>query len=498
MDDQAQPRPGIGSLRRPRGPGLSAKLLMLTILFVMLGEVLIYVPSIANFRQNWLRDRLNAAQIAALVLDAAPEDMVPAELQRELLENVGAHAVAMKRSDSRRMLAISDMPPEVAYVEDMRSGGVVNAIMHAFDTLANGNGRVIRVVGDAPMEGEFVEIIIDEKPLRDAMFQFSVNILSLSIVISLITAGLVYLALNWLLVRPMRHLTANMVAFAERPEQADRIITPSGRADEIGVAESELADMQRQLAAALQQKNHLASMGLAVSKINHDLRNVLSSAQLLVDRVGAIPEPTVQRFAPKLIATLDRAIGYCTDTLKYGRAEEQTPRRHVFPLAMLVEDAVGGVGIEAVETLRFVNEVPADLMIDADRDHLFRILSNLARNAIQAMSGQVEGEAGELRVCAVRRGQEVEIAVSDTGPGVSPKAREALFKAFRGSTRAGGTGLGLAIAAELARAHGGSIRLAETQAGATFLVTIPDGNGAARSPNGRARRKTAQRATGSA
>ena len=499
MDDKVQPQPRIGILRKPRGPGLSAKLLMLTILFVMLGEVLIYVPSIANFRQNWLRDRLNAAQIAALVLDAAPDDMVPQELQRELLDNVGAHAVAMKRAESRRMLAFSDMPPEVDYVEDMRDGSVVNAIMHAFDTLVHGDGRALRVVGDAPMGGEFVEIIIDEKPLRDAMFQFSVNILSLSIVISLITAGLVYLALNWLLVRPMRHLTANMVAFGQRPEQVDRIISPSGRADEIGVAERELADMQRQLAAALQQKNHLASMGLAVSKINHDLRNLLSSAQLLVDRVGAIPDPNVQRFAPKLIATLDRAIGFCTDTLKYGRAEEQTPERGTFALAPLVEDAVGGVGLEAVGGLRFANRVPGDLQIHADREHLFRVLSNLVRNAMQAMAAHEPGLEGHvLTIHAARDGEMVEIVVSDTGPGVPAKAREALFEAFRGSTRAGGTGLGLAIAAELVRAHGGAIRLDETKSGATFVVTIPDGNGASPSGKTRPRRKASQRATGSA
>jgi len=493
MNEQAPSRPGRIACR-PHGPGLSAKLLMLTIVFVMLSEVLIYVPSIANFRESWLRDRLHAAEIAALVLDAAPDAMVPLELQRELLENVGAHAVAVKRAESRRMLAFSDMPPEVDYTEDMRQGDVVNAITHAFDTLVNGNGRVLRVIGDPPMEGQFIEIIIDEKPLRDAMLRFSANILSLSIVISLITAGLVYLALHWLLVRPMRRLTANMVAFAEHPELGDRIIAPSGRTDEIGIAESELADMQRQLAAALQQKNHLAAMGLAVSKINHDLRNLLSSAQLLVDRVGAIPEPTVQRFAPKLIATLDRAIAFCTDTLKYGRAEEQSPRRGLFPLAPLVDDAVGGIGLEAVPGLRFVNDIADDLLVDADRDHLFRVLSNLARNAVQAMAGHDRGaKAHELRIGAVRREGAVEIAVSDTGAGVPPRARASLFEAFRGSTRPGGTGLGLAISAELVRGHGGTIRLEDTDTGATFVVVIPDGEESLRAAGGHHRRQAAQK-----
>ncbi len=470
-DEAREPRTS-----RPRGLGLSGKLLVLTILFVMIAEVLIYVPSIANFRRTWLDDQLNAAQTAALVLEAAPDNMVPKALELELLEHVGAYTVAHKRGTTRRLLAISDMPPDVQETIDLRQMSVSNEIYESFMTLVSAHGRTIRVVGDAPTGGEFIEIVMDEMPLRDAMIAYSVNILTLSIIISVFTAALVYLAINWLLVRPMRRLTANMVAFAEYPEDTARIIQPSGRADEIGVAEGELAHLQQELIGTLNQKNRLAAMGLAVSKINHDLRNMLASAQLIVDRVGAVDDPLVKRLAPKLIRTLDRAAEFCTNTLKYGSAHESPPERRRIALSALVDEVGDTLGLDTNAELRFVNAVPSGLEVDADTDQLFRVLVNLVRNALQAIEGRGETDPARdmIRVSARRDGAVVTIEVADTGPGVSDMARKRLFEAFQGSTRPGGTGLGLAIAAELVRAHGGTIRLADGTLGATFSLEIPD------------------------
>jgi signal transduction histidine kinase len=111
--------------------------------------------------------------------------------------------------------------------------------------------------------------------------------------------------------------------------------------------------------------------------------------------------------------------------------------------------------------------------VDADRDQLFRVLSNLTRNAMQAIEQQ-EDAGGQIRVGALRTGMRVTIEVSDDGPGVPEKARAHLFQAFQGSARKGGTGLGLAVAQELINAHGGIIRLRDTAAGATFELEIPD------------------------
>ena len=458
--------------------GLSGKLLLLTILFVMVAEILIYVPSIANFRLNWLNDRLAAAHTAALVLDAAPSGMVPESLAKQILSSIGARTVAIKMGNERRLLAATSVPSHIGQDIDMRSVTWWRAIMDAFDTLLFCMpGDVMRVVGPAPMaHGEFLEIVLDEAPLRNAMLAFSVNILLLSLVISGITAALVFLALHYMLVRPMRRITANMIAFRADPENPARIIAESGRPDEVGQAEEELAAMQRDLASMLHQKNRLAALGLAVSKINHDLRNLLASAQLFSDQLSTLPDPKVQRFAPKLMRALERAIAFCQSTLSYGAAQEPPPERKTIEVEPLIEEVHEALGLSLDVPIRWIVSVERGLTVEADHDQLFRVLVNVARNAVQALEarGARDPARDQIRITGRREGSVVVIEVSDTGPGVSEKARAHMFQAFQGSTRAGGTGLGLAIAAELVRAHGGDIRLVPGTIGATFSITIPD------------------------
>jgi signal transduction histidine kinase len=466
----------------PRAPlrrvriGLSARLLLLTIIFVMIAEVLIYVPSIANFRLNWLNDRLAAAHTAALVLNAAPSGMVPEAVARQVLDSIGARAVAIKTGSQRRLLAVSEMPPMVHHDIDMRNVTGYGAITDAFSTLLCSDKDVMRVVGPAPRGGEFLEIVLDEAPLRDAMLRFSVNILLLSLVISAITAALVYLALHYLLVRPMRRITASMMGFHAEPENPERIIAPSSRQDEVGVAERELAAMQGDIASMLHQKSRLAALGLAVSKINHDLRNLLSSAQLFSEGLSHLPDPRVQRFAPKLMRSLERAIELCQSTLSYGRVQEPAPVRRPVDLAALVEEVHETLGLADDATIGWIVSVERGMTVDADHDQLLRVLLNLTRNAQQALESSVPNDPlrDQIRITARREGAVAIIEVADTGPGFPAKGRDHLFEAFQGSTRAGGTGLGLAIAAELVRAHSGSIALVEGTIGASFRITIPD------------------------
>ncbi len=458
--------------------GLSGKLLFLTIVFVMVAEVLIYVPSIANFRLNWLNDRLAAAHTAALVLDAAPSGMVPESLAKQILDSIGARAVAMKMGDQRRLLAAANLPSKIANNIDMRSLPWWIAIRGAFDVLfIDQPNDVIRVVGPAPMaEGKFIEIILDEAPLRRAMLVFSVNILILSLVISGVTAALVFLALHYLLVGPMGRLTQNMVAFRADPENPSRIIERSGRSDEIGTAEEELGAMQRELISMLHQKNRLAALGLAVSKINHDLRNLLASAQLFSDQLANLPDPKVQRFAPKLMRALERAIAFCQATLSYGAAHEPPPERKTVAVEGLIEEVHEALGLGLDVPIRWIVSIERGLTMEADHDQMFRVLVNLARNAMQALDtgGTRDPRRDQIRITGRREGGVVTIEVSDTGPGVSEKVQAHMFQAFQGSTRAGGSGLGLAIAAELVRAHGGDIKLVPGTIGATFSITIPD------------------------
>jgi signal transduction histidine kinase len=385
--------------------------------------------------------------------------------------------LALTLGARRRLLAASNVPTQVQQDVDMRDMSTWQAIRDAFDTLLNCKpGNVMRVVGPAPMGGNFLEIVLDETPLCNAMWTFSVNILLLSLAISGITAMLVFLALHYLMVRPMARLTRAMMAFRADPENPSRIIRPSGRSDELGTAEEELAAMQGEIASMLNQKSRLASLGLAVSKINHDLRNLLASAQLFSDQLSTLPDPKVQRFAPKLMLALERAIAFCQSTLSYGAAKEPPPVRKRIAVEPLVEEVHEALGLSLDVPIRWIVAIEKDLVVDADHDQLFRVLMNVTRNSVQSLEAQGTHDPArdQIRITGRREGSVVVLEISDTGPGVPERAREHLFQAFQGSARAGGTGLGLAIAAELVRAHGGEIHLIPGTIGATFRMTIPD------------------------
>jgi signal transduction histidine kinase len=467
--EQLRPKP-------VRRLGLSGKLLLLTIPLVMIAEVLIYVPSLANFWTNRLNDRLAAANTAALVLDAAPSGMVPDSLSRQILTSIGARAVAIKMGQQRRLLASADLPAAIDHDYDMRDMTAWSAIVNSLQLMTERGNQAMRVVGPAPGSAQFIEVVTDAQPLRRAMYRFSRNLLGISLLLAMLTAALVYFALHYLFVRPMRRLTASLVGFHENPESVARIIVPSRRGDEIGVAERELADMQRDLVSMLHQKSRLAALGLAVSKINHDLRNLLASSQLLSDQLASVPDPRVQRFAPKLLRSLERAIAFCQSTLSYGRAQEAAPDRRLLPVEPVVAEVRETAGLAVDASIAWVAAIERGLAVDADPDQLFRVLLNLVRNAAQALESQPPVGAGahQIRITGRREGAVAILEVSDTGPGVPAKVRDHLCEAFQSAGRPGGSGLGLAIAAELVRAHDGDIQLVEGTLGATFRITIPD------------------------
>ena len=474
MTEDTQDR-GTKPAPAPRfGPGLSGKLLLLTIIFVMVAEVLVFVPSVSNFRRQWLVERLAAAEIASLAAEAAPGGQLTDMLRDRLLESAMVKAIAVKRADARVLVIEMDMPAEIDASYDLRNASWLALIADALMVYVSLDDRVIRVIDEAGFgDAEMIDVVMGEAPLKADMIHYGLDILWVSILISIITGALVYLSLAALLVKPMTRLTRNIVSFSERPEDPSRIIAPSGRRDEIGTAERELKAMQEELAGMLSQKSRLAALGLAVSKISHDLRNMLSSAQLLSDRLITVKDPTVQRLVPKLIASLDRAIRLCARTLDFGQAQEAPPRRKRFALAPLVAEVGDGLGLPRAGMIEWTADVPADLDVEADRDQIFRVLSNLCRNAVQALESEGEPE-GEIAVSARREGSVTVIEVTDTGPGVPERARVHLFEAFQSVARKEGSGLGLAIAAELVQAHGGEIALVNNVGGATFRVTIPD------------------------
>ena len=452
------------------GRGLSARLLALTVCFVMVSEVLIYAPSIARFRATWLEEHLANAYLAILALEATPDYMIDPELEIQLLNNAGARLIALRSKDGKNLVMRGSSPPPIIDATiDLSDQMATTLIKDAFVALADDGNRLLRVKGQTPRAGDaWLDVVLDEAPLRQAMIAYSWRVLGLSIVISLVTATLIFAALQWLLIRPMRNLTQRMVDFRVNPEDMSHDEAARRRSDEIGMAEREFIQLQKQIRKALKQRERLAALGTAVSKINHDLRGVLATAQLVADRLAHSPNPEVQKMAPALVRSLDRAIALCADTLNFTRDGPGKPSYSHFALAELHGEVGESLG-KYLNGAKVLNAGFApDFAITADRAQLQRVIHNLAENALQMGASKVE-----LR--ARRNAGKVEIEVADNGPGLPPKALQNLFVPFQGSARSGGTGLGLAIARELMRAQGGDLRLASNDAkGATFVLELPD------------------------
>jgi signal transduction histidine kinase len=452
--------------------GLSAQLVGLTILFVMVTEVLIFVPSIAAERLNYMRATILRADLATLSLEETPNNMVSPELTRQLLDMVGVHAIVYRGGQVRRLVLADDMPSRLDVTIDLGRETSVTRMRDAMAALFQSGSRVTRLIGpSAQAPGALMEVVMDDGPMVSALRVYAGEILTISAAISLLTAALIYAILHWRLVRPMAKVTKSMVRFRRDPADVQAVVVPGRRQDEIGVAEHELAALQTDLRIALRQNQRLAELGSAVSKISHDLRNILATATLLTDRLVESADPEVQRVAPSLMRSIDRAVTLCNDTLRFGRADEAPPQRSDFDLHDLVEDVGASVGVPAGRGINWCNEVPAPFPIRADKEQVFRALLNLTRNAVQAL----EGRGGRVVARAAKVNGHIEIDVIDTGPGLPPKARDALFKPFASSARAGGTGLGLAIARDIARAHRGDIHLVRSDdRGTQFRLEIAD------------------------
>jgi signal transduction histidine kinase len=464
------PVPAVGFLS-----GLSGKLLLLTAVFVMIAEILIFVPSVANMRLMWLKDRLNTAAAAAIVIEGLPDQELPRPVQEETLMATGTKAIVLKKQDASRMVAAVDMPPSVDAQYDLADVSILTSVYDAFDTLLFGGERVIRVYGPVGETSTRIELLLDERALRRAMLGYARNVFIVSMVIALLSASPIFFALNRLLIRPIRRMTENIQEFAADPSNPGRVLEPSGGRDEIAVAGIHLAAMQQTLQRTLKEQKNLADLGLAVSKINHDMRNILASAQLMSDRLSDVDDPVVKRFAPKLLRSIDRAVGYTNEVLSYGRMREPEPRRRFVPLRPLVQEVSEVLALEPRGDIEFVLQVEPGLEVDADSEQLFRVIHNLCRNAVEALTQDTGADRRRVLVGALRTGSVVSIAIEDNGPGMPAKARDNLFAAFRGSVRSGGTGLGLAIARELVLAHGGTIALVEkTTPGTLFRIELPD------------------------
>lgn len=466
--DAPPPRRGVG----PLIDSLPGQLLMVTLGMIAVGVALVYFPAAADFRHQWMSDRAEAAHLAALAADVAPGGALGEAEVRALLMGADAVAVSRVRGGMNELVLYSG-PISADLVEsDLRTAGFLTHIRDTVEALFAPPGRLLRIRAE-PMgaPGETIDVIVREDPLREALHAFSRRLLLYATLGAVLIGAVIYAALFHLFVRPMRRLAAAMTRFRTDPGDPARAIRPSGDRTEIGQAEAELARMQADIRHALHQRERLAALGGAVAKINHDLRNVLASAQLVSDRLASEDDERVRRMGERLVRAVDRGIRLCEATLEYGRAEETPPVRRPVPARALLDEVVADAGLSA-SGARWRNDIDPGLVLDADPDQVHRIFLNLCRNALQVMQEQ---RAPRRLSAAARVGDGMAtIEIRDTGPGLPAKARDRLFQAFSGSARKGGTGLGLSIARELARAHGGDVELVDSgEAGTVFAVRLP-------------------------
>jgi signal transduction histidine kinase len=449
-------------------------LLLLTVLIVVLANLLILPPNLAAFEEQRLLDRLRAAEVATLVTQTATNGKVTEQMSRALLASAEVVQLSVGVNNERHLILQMPRVQRTPYLVDLRANNSLSWIA-PFDTLFGGAGRMVRVMAKPRfLQGDFVEIVAPDAPLKRELTAQLVRLLGIAAFTSVMAGAVVYFSLTLVLVRPMLRITRSMEHFRADPDDPQSHIKPSGRRDEIGRAERELDRMQIDLRAALSSRARLAALGEAVAKINHDLRNMLTSAQLASERLAGSGDPTVAQALPRLERALSRAVTLASDVLAFGKSEEPAPQKSPVPLRAALEAAAQDAGLTP-DGVALTVEFKDDRAVNADPEQLHRILVNLLSNARQAID-QANAREGVGKVTARHTVDGVMdvIQLRDDGPGLPERARTHLFQPFAGAARQGGTGLGLAIARELAQGHGGELALVETgPTGTEFELRLP-------------------------
>jgi signal transduction histidine kinase len=463
---------------RPRAPdGLSSRLLLLTVAFTLAVEALILAPNLAAFHERWLRDRLQAAELASVGVEALPYSAVEDDTAAELMRIGGVQAVALTEQGVRRLLLQAPNLPRAPELIDLRRENVWSRLSDPWRTLFGHPDRSLRVQAQPRYRsGDFIEIVTPAQPLKLELRAFLLNSLLVSLLISATAGALLYGGLALLVLRPLRRVTRSMERFAADPESDPE--TPSDRHDEIGRVERELARMQEEVRQSLRSRARLVALGEAVAKINHDLRNMLTSAQMASERLAASPDPAVAKALPRLERALGRAAALSRNVLEYGKSEEPAPQKTRVVLTQALTLAAEDAGLDP-DGVRLVKQLPPRFAVEADPDQLYRILVNLMRNARQAIESD-PGRAPERRgkgaitISAFAEDGVSVVRIADDGPGIPARLAQRLFEPFVSSKTSEGTGLGLTISRELAALHGGELRLVDgAEGGAVFELRLP-------------------------
>jgi signal transduction histidine kinase len=447
---------------RPRfelfGDSLSGRVLWLTVGVILAIELIVLLPGLGRLRQDWMWERVTHAQLVLYTAEQTGTPLSPA-LNQTLLNYAGVSRIELD-TPGQPPLVLQSSPPMPAPDQyfDISNETISYSTWRACLRIAGSSSDAIGMEAPSPLQPDtMVKVVADAAPLRAELRTDAAHVFMLTVIVALVTGLLVFAVLDRLLVRPMRVITTSIINFREDPEQeeaSDLAWLAARPEDDISTAARELKIMQDEMRAALWRNARLAAVGTSVAKISHDLRNILSTALLVADRLQTVSDPAVQRATRTLIPAVERAAQLVSRTVDFAREGPPPITRSAVELADLAEEAISMVRPVDPE-VRFDNQIPEHLVLALDRAQIYRVLVNLMRNAAEA-------GVKTIRLTTDRQGAMTRLRVSDDGPGLPLRVQDNLFKPFTSSGRYGGTGLGLAIARDLIRAHGGDLVLEQT------------------------------------
>ena len=461
------------------GYSLSARMLWLAIGIVLTTEALAFAPGLAQERQRWLAERFAQADMAILLASAAPGGETDARTRDALLRRARINEIRLVDRGTQVILVAPSMPAERQPGVDLRQERWAAGMFRAVAALVSDGSGVLRVSDQSPFTvGTDLELVVPASGLKEALWRFSAHYALLSLLIAGINGAMVYFALVVFLVAPMRRITDSIMAFRSDPERVKPLdprgvtFLPDG---EMAIASREIAAMQSALSTVLGRNARLVSVGTSVAKIGHDLRNVLSPALLLSERLETHSDPAVRRSGVTIMNAVDRANELIGQTLKFVRDGPAPLAAVRFPLATLVAEAIETMGISSTCHMR--QEIAPERTANADRDQILRVLVNLIRNAVEAGARNLVVRSADPSMPAPATAPPfgvIAIDIIDDGQGLPEAVRETLFRPFTRSSKSGGSGLGLAIAHDLMRANSGDMALVSTgPAGTVFRLYLP-------------------------
>ncbi len=436
---------------------LTASLLWLTLALVLLTEAAVFVPYIVRERRTWLYAEATKAHMAGLALSAAQGGAINGTTRMDLLRLARAEVIEVIEPGRDPMVLRSDHAAAPVATFDLRREDALDSLQRSFAALFDGEDRPILLIAVSPLRPDVeVRVVFHEAALSRALGNAARNYAPPALLVAIATGALLYVLLLVVLVRPMQRIIESIAAFRMDPEHS-RMLDPARVAmlpnTEIALAGRELAALQQELRATLARNERLTQIGGSMAKISHDVRNLLSPAMLAAERLHEHPDPLARRYGDMVARAVERVMEVIGRMLDFARDGQAPSSLAVVKLGPLVNEAFDG---SAERGCTLVNMIDENAVVAADSPQLFRVLSNLARNATEAGARTVT-----VRPVAARPGS-IAWEFADDGPGLPEQVRASLFRAFAGSSKPGGSGLGLAIARDLMRAQGGDISLVRT------------------------------------